>query len=356
MTRASSHPITLLLAATCSEMADLKISELEVFLCDRMKLLQLIFSASVLCSLRLVLNKGPVSPIYVFGQFLHGISYMVSAVWRASLIVWMNQDIAERAMGFHSSGVGMLFEHPGYSYRNAFHVGDDHKTFAFVFISLCLLSLGFRLTFCRFTLSMVHFGYPHCTRDCVIVFSSSTLSSSSVTMASFLSRRVLTTPSFWWRGWWESNCKYWLVCVGFLSSVYNFNLDLYTRTFLHFDHFMNDPDEPFSRRNNQSWLQCQGCKENTPGLPGDQSQRFKTCFLSEQFHFNRYGHCMEENETCWPLSVQTLKEFGRILPFFLFVFVFVYINDVNMHFTVARNWITESVSGTQGLLSRIQYS
>ena len=62
----------------------------------------------------------------------------------------MNQDIAERAMGLHSSGVAMLFEHPGYSLRNAFHVGDDHKTFAFVFVSLCFLSLGFRLIFLPF--------------------------------------------------------------------------------------------------------------------------------------------------------------------------------------------------------------
>ena len=31
-----------------------------------------------------------------------------------------------------------------------------------------------------------------------------------------------------------------------ISSEYIFNLDLYTRTFLHFDHFMKDPDEPVS--------------------------------------------------------------------------------------------------------------
>ena len=30
---------------------------------------------------------------------------------------------------------------------------------------------------------------------------------------------------------------------GTISSEYNFNLDLYTRTFLHFDHFMNDPEK-----------------------------------------------------------------------------------------------------------------
>ena len=50
-------------------MADLKISELDIFLCDRVKLFELIFSASVLCSLSFVLNKWPVSQMYVFGQF-----------------------------------------------------------------------------------------------------------------------------------------------------------------------------------------------------------------------------------------------------------------------------------------------
>ena len=49
----------------------------------------------------------------------------------------------------------------------------------------------------------------------LMVFLSSFLSSSSVTISSHLFRSVLATPIFCCNGWWESNVRYWVVCVFF---------------------------------------------------------------------------------------------------------------------------------------------
>ena len=56
---------------------------------------------------------------------------------------------------------------------------------------------------------------PHMFKAVLTVFLCCFLSSSSVTISSHLFRSVLTTPIFWCNGWWESNARYWLVCVFF---------------------------------------------------------------------------------------------------------------------------------------------
>ena len=48
-----------------------------------------------------------------------------------------------------------------------------------------------------------------------MVFLCCFLSSSSVTISSHLFRSVLATSIFWCNGWWESNARYWIVCVFF---------------------------------------------------------------------------------------------------------------------------------------------
>ena len=150
-------------------------------------------------------------------------------------------------------------------------------TLHLLFLSFCLDVL-FWVTFCCcfssicfLTLSIVHLGYPHRARTCLICSSSFTWSSCSLTILLFLSSNVrttpravaslslpggqdrmissifphfpvaslifpqfffifflilvfrrppgkalatpLTTPIFWWRVWWELNDIYWSVWV-----------------------------------------------------------------------------------------------------------------------------------------------
>ena len=75
----ASQFIIWLFWQTWSVMADLWCSLVEALRVDLVKFLSEIFSASFLCSVILVPSCLPVSPIYTFSHWLHGISYTTPA-------------------------------------------------------------------------------------------------------------------------------------------------------------------------------------------------------------------------------------------------------------------------------------
>ena len=74
----ASQFIIWLFWQTWSVMADLWCSLVEALRVDLVKFLSEIFSASFLCSVILVLSCLPVSPMYTFSHWLHGILYTTS--------------------------------------------------------------------------------------------------------------------------------------------------------------------------------------------------------------------------------------------------------------------------------------
>ena len=86
----------------------------------------------------------------------------------------------------------------------------------------CLCSLFFRCynssCFC-----ILHSGYPHIFRECVLGCNSHSPCVSSVTILWHLSTKISTTPSFCCKGWCDRTDKYWSVWVD-LSVIHAFTL------------------------------------------------------------------------------------------------------------------------------------
>ena len=83
---------------------------------------------------------------------------------------------------------------------------------------LFLLDMGVLIL--TFVLFIAQFGYLHKTRPLCICCCSSSICCWLEQMCLALCKRVLMMLYLFAMAWWLSHCKYWLVWVGFLYTVY----------------------------------------------------------------------------------------------------------------------------------------